>query len=131
MAGNGANSRFDSYLSSNAMRAMANSLSLASTVLRFQIVELWHENPDQNGFNCTYVHASEEVVKQYPELIVGYYPNHKRPHIISPMVRQKTVKSFFSFSALYLSLFPPYYVFPALCRVQKISRSLLLEIRLS
>lgn len=78
--------RVDSYLGSNAIRAMSNSLSLAATVLRFQIVELWHE--DESGdYCCTYVHAIEEVLRQYKDIIVGYYPEHTREHMISPKVK--------------------------------------------
>lgn len=77
--------RADSYLGSNAIRAMSSSLSLAATVLRFQIIELWHEN-QQGEYCCTYVHATDEVTKQYKDIIVGYYPEHTREHMISPRV---------------------------------------------
>ncbi len=77
--------RVDSYLGSNAIRAMSSSLSLAATVLRFQIVELWHEN-QMGDYRCTYVHSGEETIRQYSEIIVGYYPEHRREHLISPRV---------------------------------------------
>lgn len=82
--------RVDSYLGSGAMRAMSNSLSLASTVLRFQIVELWYEN-DKGGYSCTYVHAVDEVTRHYKEIIVGYYPNHNKEHVVSPRVSSRSM----------------------------------------
>ena len=77
-------SRADSYLGSNAIRAMSSSLSLAATVLRFQIIELWHEN-QQDEDSSAFVHATDEVTKQYKDIIVGY-PEHTREHMISPRV---------------------------------------------
>ncbi len=75
----------DAYLSNDAMNATSKTMSLAAVILGFDIVELWSEDTDNNLF-CTYVHASDEVVSQYPNIIVGHYPNHKREHKLSPKV---------------------------------------------
>jgi len=76
----------DAYLGSEAMRATASSMALASLILGFDIVELWSEDANQK-LHCTYVHATDEVIAKYPSIIVGHYPMHKREHILSPKVR--------------------------------------------
>eukprot|EP00596_Hydrurales_sp_CCMP1899_P008334 CAMPEP_0119047376 /NCGR_PEP_ID=MMETSP1177-20130426/52811_1 /TAXON_ID=2985 /ORGANISM="Ochromonas sp, Strain CCMP1899" /LENGTH=669 /DNA_ID=CAMNT_0007021909 /DNA_START=346 /DNA_END=2355 /DNA_ORIENTATION=- len=60
-------------------------MALASSVLGFEIVELWTEEGDGN-LHCTYVHASDAIVKKYPEVIAGHYPNHKKEHKLSPVL---------------------------------------------
>eukprot|EP01038_Epipyxis_sp_PR26KG_P016052 gene16052-21797_t len=75
--------RQESYLHTNAMKATSSSLALASSVLGFEIVELWSEDSDIK-LHCTYVHASEEMKMRYPDLITGHYPNHKKEHKLSP-----------------------------------------------
>jgi len=71
------------YLASNVMRATSSSLALAASVLGFEITELWTE--DAEGIpKCIYVHAEEEIVKVYPDILVGHYPNHKKNHVVSP-----------------------------------------------
>jgi hypothetical protein len=77
--------RKETYLGTNAMRATAHSLSLASSVLGFEIVELWSD--EGNGkLHCTYVYCDDDVIKKYPNIIVGHHPNHKREHKLSPKV---------------------------------------------
>lgn len=71
------------YLGSTAMKATASSLELASKVLGFDIVELWN---DDKKLHCVYVHATEEIISQFPSIITGHYPNHKREHQITPLV---------------------------------------------
>ena len=68
------------------MKATSSTMSLAASVLGFDIVELWSE---ENGsrLHCTYVHADENFRKIYPDMIVGHYPNHRnRVHKHSPTV---------------------------------------------
>ena len=76
----------NTYLGTNAMRATQSTMQLVTTILGFDIVELWTQESD-GKLHCTYVHACEAVKKKYPELITGHYPNHKKPHTLSPMVR--------------------------------------------
>ena len=76
--------RREAYLATSTMRATAHSLSLASSVLGFEIVELWSE--DDGKLHCTYVHCDEAVLKKHPEFNVGHYPQHKSEHILSPKV---------------------------------------------
>ena len=67
------------------MAVTAASLILVSVVLGLEIVELWSKGED-GRLMCIYVHAINSVVEDYPDIIVGYYPEHKREHIISPAV---------------------------------------------
>lgn len=77
--------RREAYLATSTMRATAHSLSLASSVLGFEIVELWSEDVD-GKLHCTYVHCDEALLKKHPEFNVGHYPQHKNEHILSPKV---------------------------------------------
>jgi len=61
-------------------------MELMSKILGFDIVELWTEEPQDPQLHCTYVHAEESLLKLYPSIIVGHYPNHKKPHQLSPLV---------------------------------------------
>jgi hypothetical protein len=60
-------------------------MALASQLLNFEIVELWSDEGD-GKFHCTYVHADEDLVLKYPEIITGHFPNHKKEHVLSPIV---------------------------------------------
>ena len=60
-------------------------MALASSVLGFEVVELWSDEGD-GRIHCTYVHAEESFIKRYPDIITGHYPNHRRKHVLSPMV---------------------------------------------
>jgi phosphohistidine phosphatase SixA len=79
----------DAYLGSTAMRATQSTMQLASLVLGFDVVELWTEEGDGH-LHCTYVHATEDIIRKYPDVIVGHYPNHKKEHKLSPMVTYLT-----------------------------------------
>ena len=71
------------YLSSNVMKATSSSLALAASVLGFEITELWTE--DAEGLpKCIYVHAEEDLLKVYPDILHGHYPMHKKEHVVSP-----------------------------------------------
>lgn len=89
------------YLGTTAMRATAGSMALVSSVLGFEIVEIWSEG--LNGkFHCTYVHADEGMMEKYPNIIAGHYPQHKKEHLLSPMVRfyrfiENHITSYFSY----------------------------------
>ncbi|RYH16811.1 hypothetical protein EON65_29515 [archaeon] len=80
----------DGILSPVALRAMSQSLSLAATVLGFDIVELWSDAGD-GKLHCTFVHANEDVIAKYPNVIFGYYPDHQRDHKLSPLVRTSQI----------------------------------------
>ena len=75
----------DAYLGTNAMRATQSSMSLVSSILGFEIVELWTQEAGEK-LHCTYVHAAGDLLKKYPDLIHGHYPNHKKEHKLSPML---------------------------------------------
>ena len=66
------------------MRCTQSSMELVSSVIGFDIVELWTEDSEDHKLRCTYVHAEENLVQRYPGIIVGHYPNHKKQHILSP-----------------------------------------------
>ena len=74
------------YLKSSAMKATSSTMALASSVLGFEIIELWSDEGNDR-YHCTYIHAEEELIQKFPDLIVGHYPYHKKKeHKISPMV---------------------------------------------
>lgn len=75
----------DQYLKTSAMKATSSSMALASSVLGFEVVELWSDEGD-GRIHCTYVHAEEAFIKRYPDIITGHYPNHRRKHVLSPML---------------------------------------------
>jgi hypothetical protein len=87
--------RPDSYLSSSAMRATSSSMALASSVLGFEIVEIWSET-ESGKLHCTYVHAEDRTKERYPGIITGHYPQHKREHKLSPKVRMLSAITLFS-----------------------------------
>lgn len=60
-------------------------MALASSVLGFEVIELWSDDGD-GKLHCTYVHAEESFLRKYPDTITGHYPNHKREHVLSPRV---------------------------------------------
>jgi hypothetical protein len=75
----------EDYLTSSSMRSTSSSLALASSVLGFEIVELWSKEQNES-LKCTYIHVSNDVMGKYPGLIQGHYPNHKKEHQLSPHV---------------------------------------------
>lgn len=75
------------YLQNVQLRATSSTMSIASSVLGFDIVELWSEE-DSGAFHCTYVHADESFKLKYPDIITGHYPNHTREHKRSPTLCQ-------------------------------------------
>ena len=81
------------YLGSQFMRATASSLALVST----EITELWAEG-DAGAFYCTYMHASDLILADFPDIITGYYPEHKGEHKRSPKVING-----FTFMLIYVS----------------------------
>ena len=74
------------YLATNVMRATSSMMTLASTILGFDVIELWTESLDDGNIRCTYVYATDLMKKTYPDLIFGHYPDHKKEHKLSPMV---------------------------------------------
>lgn len=73
------------YLPSSLMEATALSLSLAARILKLDIVELWSGGADGSK-QCIYVYVNEEFKKQFPNINTGYFPKHKKKHLISPTV---------------------------------------------
>ena len=64
------------YLKSSSMMATRHSMALVSTVLGFDIVELWSSFSDDDSLDslrCTYVHASPALIDLNPSLITGNY----------------------------------------------------------
>ena len=78
------------FLSNEMLRAVSSSLALAATVLGFEIVELWNQD-DTGKLKCIYVHAEADVIKRFPNIIHGHYPNHRKEHIISPSLCEKAL----------------------------------------
>lgn len=76
-----------SYLQSSAMVATSNTISLAAQVLGFDIIELWSH--DSKGIACcTYIHASDELLARFSDIISGPYPTRRDvKHTISPKVK--------------------------------------------
>ena len=60
-------------------------MALASEVLGFEIVELWVDH-GKSELHCIYVHAEQNFVTRYPEIITGHYPTHNKAHVLSPRV---------------------------------------------
>ena len=73
------------YLGTSVMKATSATMTLASSILGFDVVELWTEGDDAR-ISCTYVYGTEAMKKKYPDLITGHYPDHKREHKLSPSV---------------------------------------------
>ena len=73
------------YMTSTSMEATRGTMALASTVLGFDILELWTE-AESDKLHCIYVHATEKIVQRYPDLITGHFPEHKSEHKLSPAV---------------------------------------------
>ena len=73
------------YLGNKLMRATRHSLALISTVLMFDVVELWFRG-EGIELRCTFAHVADSVHAQYPSLITGYYPEQDREHQHSPQV---------------------------------------------
>ena len=78
-------SKEDRYLESTILRATCDTMSVASNVLGFDLLELWSDD-SKGGLHCTYVHATPSIKKQYPDLITGHYPAQKAKHKLSPQV---------------------------------------------
>jgi hypothetical protein len=74
-----------SYLGTSVMKATSSTMALASSILGFDIVELWTEG-EEGKVSCTYVHATESIKKRHPDIITGHYPEHKKEHKLSPAV---------------------------------------------
>jgi hypothetical protein len=79
-----------SYLGTSVMKATSSTMALASSILGFDIVELWTEG-DDTKIACTYVHATDSMKKKYHDLITGHYPEHKKEHKLSPSVRKTSL----------------------------------------
>ena len=72
------------------MEATRQTLELAASVSKFDIVELWYEDAF-NLFECKFSYATEAVQKEFESVIVGHYTHHSREHVISPKVQSMTI----------------------------------------
>jgi hypothetical protein len=79
------------------MVATSNTIALASSVLGFDIVELWSHDAKGKAV-CAFIHASGELVARFPDIIAGPYPTRKDAvHVISPKVWQREDSIYFHF----------------------------------
>lgn len=82
------------YIKSSTMVATSNCMALVSTVLGFDIVELWSCQPnDFSSLHCTYVHASDDIIRLHSDIIIGAYPDQKKKHKVSPNLCQAAKSS--------------------------------------
>ena len=69
------------FLRSSALMATRDSMALCSSVLNFDIVELWSETPN-GDLKCLLIHSEPSDATQYPHLIST--PSLKESHEVSP-----------------------------------------------
>lgn len=81
------------YLATTAQVATKHTMSLGSTVLGFDIFELWVELEGTNQLHCVYVQVSEERMADFPDVISGFYPDQKAEHKLSPSLIQSAKES--------------------------------------
>lgn len=74
-------------IAENQMATTYKSLLLASTVLEFDIVELWSDDGD--GLNCTYVYVDQDFTNDFPSIMSTPYPTRKKPATQSKFVSSK------------------------------------------
>ena len=65
--------------------AVKECMKVASLVLGFEILELWTES-SEGTLNCTYIHASEEIIQLYPSIVTARYPEGQPKHTASSKV---------------------------------------------
>ena len=72
------------YISSFTVKATSQAMNVISTVLRFDVVELWKYENGQPI--CVYIHAEQTVLRTNSAIISGdtFYPTDKRKHQLSP-----------------------------------------------
>lgn len=68
----------------NQMKATYKSLLLASTVIGFEIVELWSDEGE--GLKCTYVYADKDFTNQFPDVTSEPFPSPIKTPVQSPFV---------------------------------------------
>ncbi len=71
-------------IAENQMKATYKSLLLASTVVGFEIVELWSDEGE--GLTCTYVYVDKDFSATNPEVVSAPYPSHSKTPTQSPFV---------------------------------------------
>ena len=62
-------------IAENQMKATSKSLLLASTVIGFDIVELWSDEGE--GLNLTYVYVDQDFTLKYPTVVSAPYPERR------------------------------------------------------
>ncbi len=73
-------------IAENQMKATYKSLLLASTVVGFEIVELWCDEGE--GLTCTYVYVDKDFTSKYPDKVSAPYPTYSKPPAQSPFVSE-------------------------------------------
>jgi hypothetical protein len=74
------------YISNFTVKATSQVMNVISTVLRFDVVELWKI---ENGHpTCVYIHAEKDVLLLNSAIITAdtFYPSSSRKHRISPVL---------------------------------------------
>jgi hypothetical protein len=71
-------------IAENQMKATYKSLLLASTVVGFEIVELWSDEGD--GLSCTYVYVDKAFSDKFPEVVSTPFPEHSKAPTQSPFL---------------------------------------------
>ncbi len=77
-------SKFLPAIAENQMKATYKSLLLASTVIGFEIVELWSDEGE--GLTCTYVYVDKDFTNQCPNVVSAPYPTPSKTPTQSPFV---------------------------------------------
>ena len=110
------NSTNNRYIASTSMEAVRHTMSLVSTVLGFDILELWAKS-NEEAVRCVYIHVTGSITEAYPDIITGYHPDHRIQHKLSPLVslffrlHQSRMSSFLSLHSL--AVFPPFTSYPS------------------
>lgn len=60
-------------IAENLMKTTHKSLLLASTVLGFDVIELWSDEGD--GLTCTYRYIDQDFTNEYPTVVSSPTPN--------------------------------------------------------
>jgi tRNA A-37 threonylcarbamoyl transferase component Bud32 len=74
------------YISNSTLKATQQTMNVISTVLHFDVVELWKFENGQ--YTPVFIHAEDSVRKLNTSIIASdaFYPNDGRKHVLSPML---------------------------------------------
>jgi hypothetical protein len=78
--------RGQDYISSYTLRATQQTMNVISTVLRFDVVELWKN--EGGNYVCVYIHTEDSARRSNSSIITAdtFYPNDGRKHVLSPRI---------------------------------------------